>query len=96
MFWLPSVALAIGVAVVVAAVGVRAAVVTALATLVVWVAGLTLIVNGWRDIDGFVDCNRHCDSWHWLGAMWFLTPPLVFLALVVVAAILTLRRRLAA
>ena len=41
-----------------------------------WWAALALEHSGWRDTDGWVDCNNYCNRWHYLGSVLFWTPPL--------------------
>lgn len=36
---------------------------------VAWIVGLAVMLNGWRDTDGWVDCYGYCHGWHWLGAL---------------------------
>jgi hypothetical protein len=43
----------------------------------IWVAAFAAIVSGYRDADGFVDCNESCSSVQHLSAIGFLAPPLL-------------------
>lgn len=72
-----------------------AALLVVLAT--IWAGGFALQLSGWRDVDGWVDCNRFCHGWHYVGALLFWAPPLTAAAvLVTVLGVLAarLRRRL--
>jgi hypothetical protein len=53
----------------------------------VWAGGLALMLSGWRDVDGFVDCRPSCNGWHRLGGLLFLFPPAFVAMLIVVAAV---------
>ena len=63
-------------------------------SLAVWVAGVPLMLTGWNDIDGWIDCHD-CNGWQQFGAFLFWT--LLFLAAFVVAggAIAGIARRVA-
>ena len=99
MFLLASLGLATGIAAALLLTGLRVARVPSVALMslvpaaVAWTVGLALMLNGWRDTDGWVDCWRACHGWHWLGALWFFTPPLLAVELVVIAAVGVVRRR---
>jgi hypothetical protein len=58
----------------------------------IWVADFAAIVSGYRDADGFLDCNESCSSVHYLSAIGFLAPPLL-IALSALAMIVALGRR---
>jgi hypothetical protein len=59
----------------------------------VWLVGLGLTATGWQDADGWVDCDRNCDGWHWVGGLLVLTPPLLALALGFAVLVAVLRGR---
>ncbi|HEU5279052.1 MAG TPA: hypothetical protein VFU26_09135 [Gaiellaceae bacterium] len=56
----------------------------------IWVGVVALENTGWRDTDGWVDCNDYCNGWHRTGAVLFWTPLLagVLLVLVLVGGLL--------
>jgi hypothetical protein len=60
----------------------RVAVAALAATIVLWVVGWVFAAQGWRDIDGWIDCHPNCTTWHQVGAVWFLLPPLVAIGFV--------------
>ena len=70
-----------------------AAVVALVPVGVIWVLGLALTFQGWKDIDGWVDCGDHCHGWHRLGAILFWGPPLLALVLVAIAIVAAVGRR---
>jgi hypothetical protein len=46
-----------------------------------WIGAIGLESTGWKDTDGWVDCNDYCHGWHHVGALIFWTPPLAGLLL---------------
>jgi uncharacterized membrane protein len=40
----------------------------------IWLGAITLMSRGWKDIDGWIDCNDYCHGWHYFGAFLFWTP----------------------
>ena len=60
---------------------------------VIWIVGLALTLQGWKDIDGWVDCHDHCHGWHRLGAVLFWGPPLLALVLVGIAIVAAIAHR---
>ena len=45
---------------------------------------LALESTGWRDTDGWIDCNDYCNGWHKAGAAMFWTPVFTGVLLIVV------------
>ena len=98
--WSPVVLLALVLAAGVLAAGylrgrvTRTAMLVAAIGAVVWIAGVLLMLTGWNDIDGWIDCHD-CNGWQQFGAFLFWT--LLFLAAFVVAggAIAGIARRVA-
>ena len=74
---------------------VRTAVAAVLLAAAIWAAGVALMLTGWKDIDGWIDCHPHCHGWHRLGGAIFWFPPALVAALLLVtlAAVATARRR---
>ena len=62
-------------------------------TVAVWLTGIALMLTGWKDVDGWIDCNQACHGWHEFGAILFWGPPLLAVVLVVVAIAAALARR---
>ena len=60
---------------------------------VIWLVGLALMLQGWQDIDGWIDCHDSCHGWHRLGAVLFWGPPLLALVLVAIAIVAAVARR---
>lgn len=59
---------------------VRGALLTMAALAVLWLAGLLVISQGWRDLDGFIDCNESCSTGQEAtGVVIFWAPMLVLL-----------------
>jgi hypothetical protein len=53
----------------------------------IWLGALVLQSRGWRDTDGWVDCNTYCNGWHRLGAIMFWTPVATCLLLVIAVTV---------
>jgi hypothetical protein len=71
----------------------RSALAAVVAVAVTWGLALALMSTGWKDVDGWIDCNDACHGWHYMGAFLFWTPPIAGLLLVLVAAYAALARR---
>ena len=97
--WSPVVLLALVLAVSIVAAGylrgqaTRTAFVAVGISAVVWIAGVALMLTGWNDIDGWVDCHG-CSAWHEFGAFLFWTPLILVVLLGVAGAIGAVARRL--
>ena len=74
---------------------VRTAVAAVLLAAAIWAAGVALMLTGWNDVDGWIDCHPHCHGWHRLGGSLFWFPPAFVAALLLMslAAAATARRR---
>ena len=59
---------------------------------VVWIAGVLLMLTGWNDIDGWIDCHD-CNAWHDFGAFLFWTPLILVVLLGLAGAIGVVARR---
>lgn len=57
-----------------------------------WVGAVAVESTGWKDTDGWIDCQPNCDVWHEVGAVAFWVPLLVAAALLAVAAVAALQR----
>ena len=95
MWWYPALALVLAAVVLVAGHRQRAllrVVLVALAvSAVAWLAGLALTFTGWKDIDGWVDC-QDCHGWHHFGALLFWTPLSLTVVLAVAAVLVGITR----
>ena len=45
---------------------------------------LALESTGWRDTDGWIDCNDYCHGWHQVGLLLFWTPTMTCVLLLAV------------
>ena len=93
-------ALALAAAVAVTALGrrtatpIRTGAAAVLVATAVWVAGVAVMLTGWNDIDGWIDCHPSCDGWHRVGGALFWFPPAFVAALLVVSLAAAVAARL--
>ena len=98
--WWPVVLVALALGAAVLAVGyrrgrlARTALLAAGTSLVVWAVAVGVMLTGWNDIDGWIDC-QDCHGWHELGALLFWTPLVVAASLLAAAAITGVAQRAA-
>jgi hypothetical protein len=59
-----------------------------------WLLDVAAISQGWRDIDGWVDCHDSCSSLQIAGGVVAIWAPILFVVLLVALLVLTLRRRM--
>jgi hypothetical protein len=59
----------------------------------IWAGGFALMSRGWKDTDGWIDCNTYCHGWHYAGASLFWIPPITAVILLVALAATTARAR---
>jgi hypothetical protein len=74
--------------------GHRVTVLGALAAL--WLLDVAAISQGWRDLDGFIDCNDACSPGQTAAGVVALWVPVLFVVLVVALLVLAVRRRMRA
>ncbi|HEV8688082.1 MAG TPA: hypothetical protein VGQ84_12460 [Gaiellaceae bacterium] len=61
-----------------------------------WLLDVALISQGWRDVDGWLDCHDACSSGQIAAGVIAVWAPILFVVLFVALLVLTLRRRMGA
>jgi hypothetical protein len=59
-----------------------------------WLLDVAAFLQGWRDIDGWIDCNDSCSSLQIAGGVIAIWAPILFVVLLLALLVLTLRRRM--